>query len=78
MAAATMTTYVKKCEDIIGYEFNDPHVLWEALQLAGSGVSITGMRIVQNGNKRLAVLGDLALDIVLCKKWYDGGESRGI
>lgn len=77
MATTTMTTHVKKCENIIGYTFNDPHVLWEALQLAGSGVSSTGTRIVQDGNKRLAVLGDLVLEIVLCKKWYDDGKSRG-
>lgn len=77
MATATMTTHVKKCEGIIGYKFNDPHVLWEALQPPGSGVSSTETRIVQEGNKRLAVLGDVALEIVLCKRWYDGGESRG-
>jgi hypothetical protein len=78
MATSTMTVRVKQCYDIIGYVFNDPHVLWEALQMAGSGVSVIGKRSVPDGNKRLAVLGDLALEIILCKKWYDGGDSKGM
>jgi len=61
----------------VGYHFNDPHVAWEALQMAGSGVFFSGGRKISDGNKRLAVLGDLALELILCKNWYEGGDQKG-
>jgi ribonuclease-3 len=77
MATSTMSISVKQCQDIIGYEFKNPHILWEALQTAGSGVMIIGDRKVPQGNKRQAVLGDAILSHVLCSRWYADGGTRG-
>jgi hypothetical protein len=77
MATTPMTNRVAQCEEIVGYHFNDPHVAWEALQMAGSGVFFSGGRKISDGNKRLAVLGDLALELILCKDWYEGGDEKG-
>lgn len=76
MAPLMMANSIEQCQDIGGYVFEDPHILWEALQMAGSGVFTIGDRSVPDGNKRLAVLGDQALDIISCKKWYEGGQQK--
>ena len=63
---------------IIGYTFADPIILWEALQAAGSGITWAGTRHFPDGNKRLAVLGDTILQLVLVNDWYDTAYDRGI
>ncbi|KAL8782412.1 MAG: hypothetical protein Q9213_005415 [Squamulea squamosa] len=77
MANARMNNAVAGVEAIIGYAFNDKFLLWEALQAAGSNVSIAGNRMIPNGNKRLAVVGNTVLDLVLVERWYGGGQIRG-
>ena len=75
---AAVQSSIHGAEAVIDYNFNDPNLLWEALQEAGSTVlSIAGRRI-QNGNKRLAVVGDIVLDLVLANDWYQGTEPRGL
>ena len=64
IAAATKTDVVA-LEQKIGYTFRDKDVAKEALQLAGDGVLRIGGRELPNGNKRLAVVGDGVLDMVL-------------
>lgn len=61
----------------IGYTFVDKSLLWEALQAAGSGVTRAGGRTVAEGNYRLAVVGDSALDFVLAAQWFRTCGSRG-
>ncbi|KAL8817405.1 MAG: hypothetical protein Q9223_003756 [Gallowayella weberi] len=76
---ATMNSAVEGVEATIGYKFDDRFLLWEALQAAGSYVSLTGgagNRKFPNGNKRLAVLGDTVLQLVLVEVWYAGGQER--
>ncbi|MCJ1439503.1 hypothetical protein MMC27_008897, partial [Xylographa pallens] len=68
-----MMANVKALEVIISYEFQQPLLGCEALQLAGNGVTWIGGRHIPNGNKRLAVLGDQVLDTVLSNKWYESG-----
>lgn len=77
MAANEMATKVEAVEAIIGYHFEDPPILWEALQAAGSGVQSAGTRRFAEGNKRLAVLGDAILGVALMDDWYATNESRG-
>ena len=74
---AQMSDRTHGVEVIIGYNFDDPLILWEALQAAGSIVRSAGTRRFPDGNKRLAVLGDTILKLVLQQEWYDSGEIRG-
>ena len=72
-----MVAKIEECQYIIGYEFQDSHIICEALQMAGSRITVSGARQIPNGNKRLAILGDNALEIVLCRAWYNGGGAKG-
>ena len=72
-----MMEKVQACEDIVGYYFTDPHICWEALQVAGSGVYRSGTRLITEGNKRMAVVGDRAIDLVLSEDWLATGATKG-
>ncbi|KAL8861713.1 MAG: hypothetical protein Q9178_001914 [Gyalolechia marmorata] len=76
MASAQMNKAVDGVEPLIGYAFQDRFLLWEALQAAGSSVFRAGDRTIPNGNKRLALLGDTILQLVLAEQWYAGGQAR--
>ena len=78
MAANNMDTILQAVQDIIGYRFRERLILWEAMQAAGSNVRVAGGRKFVDGNKRLAVIGDTVLQLVLAEKWYSGVTSRGI
>ena len=78
MATNQMLYKTRGVEDIIGYSFNDPLILWEALQAAGSGIRSAGDRHFADGNKRLAMLGDAILKLVLVEDWYGSLDVRGI
>lgn len=78
MAAYQISDMITGVQDIIGYNFADPLILWEALQAAGSGNTFAGNRRFPEGNKRLAVLGDTILQLVLVRDWYDTARVRGI
>ena len=72
-----MLAKVEHCEQILSYQFKDRHLCWEALQMAGNGVRKAGSRSIPNGNKRLAIVGDFVLDLILSKAWYDSDELEG-
>ena len=76
--ATTQATKVQSVENIIGYRFNDPLVLWEALHAADSGADSAGMRRFADGNKRLPMLGDAVLHVALLQDWYGGTDTRSI
>ena len=78
MATHRILNTTREVESIIGYNFTDPLKLWEAVQAAGSGNISAGTRHFPDGNKRLAVLGDTILRLVLVKEWYDSTDARGI
>jgi ribonuclease III len=71
-----MMEKVQACEAIIDHVFNDPLLCWEALQVAGSGVSHSGTHCILNGNKRLAVVGDAVIDLILSKDWFESGANE--
>jgi ribonuclease-3 len=68
---------IAQAEVMIGYTFKDPDILWEALQAPGSGVLRSGIRRIPNGNKRLAIVGDAALKLVINSQNYSQGLTRG-
>lgn len=78
MATIQILNITGAVENIIGYNFNDPLVLWEALQAAGSTSRSAGTRRFPDGNKRMAVLGDTLLKLVLVHEWYDSADVRGM
>lgn len=78
MSTTHMSNTTRQVEVIIAYTFTDPLILWEALQAAGSTVRSAGTRRFPDGNKRLAVLGDTVLKLVLVGEWYDSPDARGI
>ena len=78
MAANNMDTILQAVQNIIEYRFKEQLILWEAMQAAGSNVRSAGDRKFLDGNKRLAVIGDTVLQLVLAEKWYSGGTVRGI
>ena len=57
--------------------FANADIAWETLNLAGSGITYAGMRSFPDGNKRLAVLGDRVLELVISQEWYESGDIRG-
>ena len=78
MASNQMTIKIQGAQGILDYSFIDANLLWEALQEAGSSVLSIGGKRLLNGNKRLAVLGDIVLDLALAEDWYGGIEPQGL
>lgn len=66
------------CEDAIGYKFHNPWLLWEALQAAGSPVCQLNIPRYEEGNMRLAIVGDRILDLLLALSWYPTYQKRRI
>lgn len=66
----------QELERKIGHIFADPNLLWEALQAHGNGVVQIGIRKVQDGNKKMAMLGDTILQLAVLRDWFDSGDSR--
>lgn len=74
--APQMNVYVSGVEAVIGHNFADPSKLWEALQAAGSPVRSIGTRLIPDGQKRQAMVGDPVLRLALVGHWYPGIEPR--
>ena len=68
---------LENAQAAMSYRFTDPHILWEALQAASSGVHSAGNRVIIDGNKRLAMIGDAILKLVLLENSYARGDPRG-
>ena len=76
MAEVDKMNRIHGVEAIIGYQFTEHSRIWEALQAAGSPVQVIGNRRIVDGNKRLAVLGDVVLDLALAEGWHEGTSDR--
>ncbi|PVH77294.1 ribonuclease III [Cadophora sp. DSE1049] len=63
-------------EQKLGHVFADRTILLEALQAAGNGVHQLGERKIEDGNKRLAMVGDSILQLAVLMDWFEEGESR--
>jgi ribonuclease-3 len=64
-------------ESILDYRFAKPQLLEEALQAAGSAMSDTSLTGDRYGNKRLALVGDAVIRLVILDSWYETGGSIG-
>ncbi|KAJ9643484.1 hypothetical protein H2199_004163 [Coniosporium tulheliwenetii] len=67
---------IAQAQTILGYQFNNVAYLREALHAAGSGFIKDGQQILHEGNKRLAVLGNAVIQLILQQDWYGSGRSR--
>ena len=61
----------------VGYDFQNPGPLLEALRAAGSGLNLSQSHATIDGNKRLAQLGSAAMKMVVLGDWYNSGAARG-
>ena len=68
---------LQEVQEIIQYEFTDTALLWEALQAADLIVNSAGDPVPNDGNKRLALVGDAVNRLVLADDWYRSGKPRG-
>lgn len=56
---------IERCEEVIGYQFEDP----DLLELALTHASVASVRL--ESNERLEFLGDAVLSLVTCRELYD-------
>lgn len=75
MSAIQKSNTLQAVETILNYHFINSELLWEALQAAGSLYPGEGLRA--EGNKRLALVGDEVLGLVLKEHWYHTGACLG-
>lgn len=67
----------KTLEQDIGYVFNSKDLLEEALLAAGASNSSKEIDGPKQGNKRLALVGDAVLRLVVLDEWYPSCTATG-
>ncbi|KAH8743087.1 ribonuclease III domain-containing protein [Diaporthe sp. PMI_573] len=74
-----MVAKLELAQKILGYEFKDPSLLWEALQAPGSGVLFSAGRMYTNeGNKPLAGIGDILLSLYIKDRARNHRQPVGV
>lgn len=68
---------LQDAQRILGYTFNNTEYLQEALLAAGAGMLQLRGRLVTDGNKRLALVGDAVLKVLLLQDWFGTEQSKG-
>ncbi|KAI2638206.1 ribonuclease III domain-containing protein [Xylaria nigripes] len=71
----TKTEKLRNAQEIIKYKFQDETLLWEALQAHGSDVTMLNGRNINEGNKRLAHIGDAIITLAIRHNSYLMGCS---
>lgn len=64
---------VSAAEDVIDYSFIDKELPWEAIQAAGSNMAFR----YPEGNKRLAMIGDAVVKLVVLEDLRVTDSPRG-
>jgi ribonuclease-3 len=64
-------------ETLIQYKFHDTELLWEALQTTKVLLGNARAAVPPDGNRRLAIVGDAAMQLALAEDWYRTSDSRG-
>lgn len=68
---------IEQASRILSIDLTNDDLLLEALQAAGSGRIVSG-RLLPEGNKRLARLGEAVTRLVLLQDWYASAGDRGM
>lgn len=76
-ATSTIHDIVNEVQLKLGYNFQNPACLLEALKAAGSGLNFNQSHATIDGNKRLAQLGNATIRTVVLAEWYRSGAPRG-
>ena len=71
MIMKTKAVVVPQAEKLIDYKFKNPELCWEALQGKQPGE-------YPEGNKRLAMVGDVSMKHAQLMKWYASKSSTGM
>lgn len=75
------TAHIRRCEQQLGYQFRNTSLLWQALhwneRMKSYPAAMRKESRLAVGNKRLALVGDRVLDLLLTLKWYHTWEDRG-
>lgn len=64
-------------EALVTRSWSDRELLLEAVAIPGCGIFQAGTRQIREGNKRLAMIGDSVLDLVIKTEDYTAGKLRG-
>ncbi|KFY46875.1 hypothetical protein V494_00285 [Pseudogymnoascus sp. VKM F-4513 (FW-928)] len=73
MSLTQRETLIAAAEILTGYIFNDDESLWEALQAPGSNAAF----LYPEGNKRLAMIGDVVLKLIILDDLRTRNMARG-
>jgi hypothetical protein len=71
LAREVRAAKVQACEELLVHTFGNKDTIWEALEIGGNG-----KRCLPEGNKRIAIVGDRVLDLVLAEEWHARDERR--
>ncbi|KAI1356878.1 ribonuclease III domain-containing protein [Xylaria sp. FL0043] len=71
------TIKISVAQQILNYEFQNEDLLWEALQAPGSNVTMLSGRVLTQGNKCLAALGDAVATLIVKLDCYLLHQSIG-
>ena len=78
MALSEKGMRIHAAETLVWYRFHNPALLWEALQGPTVIIDIAGQQVPPVGNKRLAIVGDAAIQLVSAEDWYPAKTSKGM
>lgn len=68
---------ISDVQEILGYEFQNPQLLLEALKTAGAGFNMRRGMAPLDGNKRVAQVGSAVVKVALIDDWYRSMTDRG-
>lgn len=71
------STTMQSIEETIGYHFTNNSLKDEALLAAGASIASPSVDGDPRGNKRLALVGDAVLQLVVLQRWYKSGADTG-
>ncbi|KAL2040772.1 hypothetical protein N7G274_006230 [Stereocaulon virgatum] len=77
MTSDEKASAIRAVETLIQYKFHKTDLLWEALQTSKMSALSTNARLLPEGNRRLAIVGDAAMQLALAEDWYRTSDTRG-
>lgn len=73
-----MDAKIEGAQNAIGYHFKVSQLLWEALSAPGTIWDLDRPGPAVDTQRRLALLGDAVIKLILIEDWYPKGDPRGI
>jgi hypothetical protein len=67
---------IKGLENFLGYKFDDKDLACEAMQRTPCTPLANKSNMTQ-GNRRLGVVGDFMIDLILSRNWYKSNQNCG-